>query len=158
MTAAHPDLRHYETVIVTAADGTVYLPIPFDPASVWGPVRHLGGSLNARHFRGVLQTIDGRPGLPLSPLWRRDCGIHAGDRVVVVLTAEGPIRQDMDDDVTAALSTEPAAAAFWDALAPFYRKAYQRWIDGTKRRPALRAARIAELVLLMKAGVKERPK
>src|SRR3712207_7886764 len=29
----------------------------------------------------------------------------------------------------------PNAAAFFDSLAQFYRKAYLRWIDATKRRP-----------------------
>ena len=40
----------------------------------------------------------------------------------------------------------------------FYRRAYLRYIDGTKRRPDVRAARIAEVVGLLAAGVKERPK
>jgi hypothetical protein len=39
----------------------------------------------------------------------------------------------------------------------FYRNAYLRWIDATKRRPEVRAARIAETVELLKAGVKQRP-
>jgi hypothetical protein len=43
-------------------------------------------------------------------------------------------------------------------LAQFYRKAYLRWIDATTRRPDVRAARIAEVVDLLAAGVKERPR
>ena len=39
-----------------------------------------------------------------------------------------------------------------------FRKAYLRWIDATSRRPDLRAARIAEVVELLAAGVKERPR
>ena len=35
---------------------------------------------------------------------------------------------------------------------------YLRWIDATTRRPDVRAARIAEVVGLLSAGVKERPK
>jgi len=50
------------------------------------------------------------------------------------------------------------AAAFFDTLAQFYRKAYLRWIDVTTRRPELRAARIAEVVELLAAGIKERPR
>ena len=59
---------------------------------------------------------------------------------------------------SAALKANPAAAAFFDTLAQFYRKAYLRWIDGTTRRPELRAARIAEVVDLLAAGVKQRPR
>ncbi|WP_290051898.1 YdeI/OmpD-associated family protein [Amycolatopsis solani] len=48
-------------------------------------------------------------------------------------------------------------AAFFDTLAQFYRKAYLRWIDATTRRPDLRAARIAEVVDLLAAHIKQRP-
>ena len=70
---------------------------------------------------------------------------------------EGPQRGDLAPDVAGALDAEPEAAAFFDGLAPFYRRGYLRWIDGTKRRPEVRAARIAEVVELLKAGEKERP-
>jgi uncharacterized protein YdeI (YjbR/CyaY-like superfamily) len=79
-----------------------------------------------------------------------------------VLFTEGPQRDDLADDLTddlaEALRNEPEAGAFFDSLAQFYRRAYLRWIDGTKRRSALRAERIAEVVALLKARVKERPK
>lgn len=71
---------------------------------------------------------------------------------------EGPQRDDIADDVTLALEAEPDAAAFFDGLAQFYRRAYLRWIDATKRRPEVRAERIAEVVDLLKAGTKERPR
>ena len=48
-------------------------------------------------------------------------------------------------------------AEFFDGLASFYRKNYLRWIDATKRRPEVRAERIAEFVRLLKAGQKQRP-
>ena len=56
------------------------------------------------------------------------------------------------------LAANPAAGAFFDTLAQFYQKAYLRWIDATTRRPDVRAARIAEVVDLLAAGVKERPR
>jgi uncharacterized protein YdeI (YjbR/CyaY-like superfamily) len=59
--------------------------------------------------------------------------------------------------VTAALEAEPEAGVFFDSLAQFYRRAYLRCIDGTKRRPEARAERITEMVTLLKAGKKERP-
>ena len=91
------------------------------------------------------------------PAWRRGCAIGPGDEVAVRLSPEGPQRGDLAPDLAAALEAEPEAAAFFDALAQFYRRAYLRWIDGTKRRPDVRAARIAEVVDLLKAGQKERP-
>ena len=59
-------------------------------------------------------------------------------------------------DIVAALEKEPAARAFFHSLATFYRKAYLRWVDATTRRPDVRAARIDEMVELLKAGKKQR--
>jgi hypothetical protein len=114
------------------------------------------GQRNGR-ARGDRATRRGLRDL-LGPAWRRDCGIAPGDTVTVVLTPEGPQRGGLAVDVAAALDAEPEAAAFFDSLAQFYRKAYLRWIDATKRRPDERAARISEMVELLKAGVKERPR
>jgi Bacteriocin-protection, YdeI or OmpD-Associated/Aromatic amino acid lyase len=50
----------------------------------------------------------------------------------------------------------PAAAAFFDSLAQFYRRGYLRWIDATRRRPEQRAVRIAEMVELLESGIKQR--
>jgi hypothetical protein len=72
----------------------------------------------------------------------RDIGVLVGDEVIVELTPEGPQRADLAEDISAALAANPAAAAFFDTLAQFYRKAYLRWIDATTRRPQVRAARI----------------
>jgi len=71
---------------------------------------------------------------------------------------EGPQSAALAADIVAALEAEPDAARFFDGLATFYRKNYLRWIDATKRSPELRAQRIAELIQLMKAGKKERPR
>jgi len=91
-------------------------------------------------------------------MWMRDTGVTAGENVTVELAAEGPQRDDLAGDFSAALEANPAATAFWDMLAQFYRKAYVRWIDSTTRRPQLRAARITEVVDLLAAGIKERPR
>jgi uncharacterized protein YdeI (YjbR/CyaY-like superfamily) len=91
-------------------------------------------------------------------MWMRDTGTAVGDSVVIELAPEGPLREDLAADFRGALEADPAAAAFFDTLAQFYRKAYLRWIDGTARRPELRAARIAEAVGLLAAGVKQRPR
>ena len=71
---------------------------------------------------------------------------------------EGPQREALAEDIAAALQAEPDAARFFDGLATFYRKNYLRWIDATRRSPEVRALRIAELVKLMRAGQKERPR
>ena len=74
----------------------------------------------------------------------------------VELEPEGPQRQNLAPTSPPHSTRRPAAAAFWGELAQFYRRAYLRWIDSTKRSPALRAARIAAVAALLEDGVKER--
>jgi hypothetical protein len=141
-------------------NGRVVVPVPFDPDEVWGVKsrHHVTGTVNEMRIRGVIETSGAEHRIVLASAWLRDNSLTPGDRVDVVLSPEGPQRADLAEDIAAALDAAPAAAAFFDSLAQFYRRAYLRWIDGTKRRPALRAARIAEVVDLLTSGIKQRPK
>jgi bacteriocin resistance YdeI/OmpD-like protein/uncharacterized protein DUF1905 len=148
------------TAVVTAdRKRRVLVPVPFDPDRAWGqkPEHHVAGTVNGMRVRAVIERLGDGRGILLGPAWRRGCGIAPGDKVAVVLAPEGPQRDDLAPDVAAAFADDLDAAAFFDSLAQFYRKGYLRWIDATKRRPDLRAARIAEVVQLCKDGIKERP-
>ncbi|MEO3813979.1 YdeI/OmpD-associated family protein [Sphaerisporangium sp. B11E5] len=139
--------------------GRMFVPVPFDPDLVWTakPSHHVTGTINGMGVRAVITEHDGERGFLLGPAWLR-CGLEPGTRVSVVLAPEGPQRADLAEDIAAALEASPAAGAFFDSLAQFYRRAYLRWIDGTKGRPGIRARRIAEMVGLLEAGIKQRPK
>ena len=140
--------------------GRVVVPVPFDPDKVWGSKtrHHITGTVNGLAVRGVIDDYGGITGVMLGAAWRRDCGVEPGDEVLVVLEPEGPQRDGLSDDLVTALAASPAAGEFFDSLAQFYRKAYLTWVDSTKRSPELRAARIAEMVILLEAGEKERPR
>jgi len=118
----------------------------------------VSGTIGGCRIRTRLVPADGRWVLPLASKRLISMGIAIGEEVAVELAPEGPQRGDLADDIAAALAADPAAGAFFDTLAQFYRKAYLRWIDATSRRPDLRAARIAEVAGLLAAGVKERPR
>jgi Bacteriocin-protection, YdeI or OmpD-Associated/Domain of unknown function (DUF1905) len=152
--------QRFGAVIAADPEGRAIIAVPFDPDQAWGAKADhpVGGTIDGRQVRGRLRP--GRSGwiLPLGPRWLRDQSYSVGDHVAVELAPEGPQRAELADDIAAALAASPAAAAFFDTLAQFYRKAYLRWIDATKRRPDVRAARIAEVVSLLAAGVKERPR
>lgn len=137
----------------------MFVPVPFDPDAVWAPkpVHRVRGTLNGMGIRAVIIEHDGQRGFVLGPAWLR-CGLEPGTRVTVVLAPEGPQRADLAEDVAAALKASPAAGAFFDSLAQFYRRAYLRWIDATKGRPETRAQRIADMISLLEAGMKQRPK
>lgn len=61
----------------------------------------------------------------------------------------------MPDDLTAALDTLPGARTHWDGFRPGARKAVLRWLADA-RRPATRAARVAEAARLAAEGVPAR--
>ena len=134
--------------------------VAFDPDEAWGAkAEHpVAGTVNDRRVRGRIVPGGGGWVFVLTPMWMRDAGVAAGDDVIVELAPEGPQRGDLADDVAVALEANPGAAAFYDTLAQFYRRAYLRWIDATTRRPELRAARIAKVVDLLAAGIKQRPR
>lgn len=132
--------------------------VPFDPATTWGERRafKVVGAINGTPWRGDLEQVGGEWVLALGPTWRRDAGIEAGETVEVALQLEGLQRDDLAPDLAGALAAHAEAAAFFDGLSQFYRKGYVSWIEATKRRPELRAARIAEAIDHLAAGRKER--
>src|SRR3984957_18428502 len=152
--------QKFRAVIAAGPRGAASVPIPFDPDAEWGAKSQhpVSGTVNGKRIRGTLSAGPAGWSLLVRPLWLRACGLSVGDEATVELAPEGPQRGDLAPDIAAALAASPAAAAFFDTLAQFYRKAYLRWIDATTRRPDLRAARIAEVVDLLAAGIKERPR
>jgi hypothetical protein len=152
--------QRFEARVEGGPRGGGVIVIPFDPDRVWGvKAEHpVGGTIDGRRVRGRITRGDGRWVLAVTPIWMRSGQVAVGRDVVGELTPEGPQRDDLAEDVRAALEANPAAGAFFDTLAQFYRKGYLRWIDATTRRPEVRAARIAEVVELLAAGVKERPR
>jgi hypothetical protein len=153
-------VRRFGAHVATGPGGRGIIAVPFDPDQAWGAkAEHpVAGTINGRRVRGRIAPDGGGWAFTVTPMWMCDMGLVAGDDVTVELRPEGPQRGDLADDVAAALEASPAAAAFFDTLAQFYRRAYLRWIDATTRRPELRAARIAEVVDLLAAGIKQRPR
>ena len=152
--------RSFRATIKGTGSGRAYLVLPFDPGEAWGPRAryHVRGTINGRDVRGALEQFSEGYFLPLGPAYRSGAGLGLGDLVTAMLEPEGPQSDALAPDIVAALDAEPEAANFFDGLATFYRKKYLRWIDATRRSPEVRAQRIAELVELMKAGRKDRPR
>jgi len=151
--------RTFTAVVERDARGRVVISLPFDPNEVWGwrTRHHITGMVGEHRVRGPLTADGSGARLVLGPAWCRDSGFAEGDPVVVTLSPEGPQRDQLAPDIAVALAARPEAREFYDALATFYRKAYLTWVDGTKRRPELRAERIAEMVELLATGHKQRP-
>jgi hypothetical protein len=153
-------MQRFRAVITAGPRGRAVIAVPFDPDQTWGAkAEHpVGGMIDGRQVRGTLSPGTSGWALTVTPMWLRDTGAAIGDDVTIELAPEGPQRGDLAEDIAAALAANPAAGAFFDTLAQFYRKAYLRWIDATTRRPDVRAARITEVVDLLAAGIKQRPR
>ena len=148
--------QRFSTVISKSGIRT-FVAIPFNPNNVWGiKGRHyITGSVNGYGVRGSLGSDGTQYFLPLGAAWRRGCGLEAGAKVDVVLSPEGPQSEGLSTDVADALEAEPQAKTFFESLATFYRNTYVKWIESA-RRSETRAARISEMVKLLKAGKKQK--
>jgi hypothetical protein len=153
-------VQRFHVQVTADARGHAVIAVPFDPDEVWGPkaVHHVNGTVNGCRVRVTIAPADAGWTFTFNQARARGMGIAAGSDVIVELAPEGPQRGDLADDIAAALAADPAAGAFFDTLAQFYRRAYLRYIDATTRRPDLRAARIAEVAGLLANGIKERPR
>ncbi len=152
--------QRFRAALAAGPKDSAVIMVPFDPDEAWGAKADHPVSGTISGYRTRTRLVPGGSGwvLPLAPGRLIAMGIAIGDEVTVELAPEGPQRGDLADDIAVALAANPAAGAFFDTLAQFYRKAYLRWIDSTTRRPDLRAARICEVVGLLAAGIKERPR
>src|SRR6266536_4237552 len=138
--------QRFAVTVAAAGRGKLLVPVPFNPDQVWGAKQrhHIAGTVNGIRVRAVIEPAGGGFGFTLGPKSPSACGLAVGDEVTVEIAPEGPQREDLADDVAAALAADPDAGAFFDSLAQLYRRAYLRWIDATKRRPEQRAERIAK--------------
>lgn len=149
--------RTFTAVVERDARGQVRIVLPFDPAEVWGPKtrHHITGTVGGCRIRTSLPDQGPDARVVRGHAWP---ALETGQEVEVVLLPEGPQVDSLAPDVAEALAARPEVLDFFLSLATFYRKGYLSWVDATKRRPDVRAARIAELVELLAAGHKVRPK
>ncbi len=149
--------QRFTVRVADGGRGRLLIPVPFDPDEFWGvkPRHHVGGTVNGTRVRGVAERYGEICGILLGSAWLRESGLAVGAEVAVEIEPEGPQRAELDADVAAALAANPQAGEFFDSLAQFYRRGYLRWIGATRRSPDLRAQRIATMVDLLAAGVKD---
>ena len=100
--------------------------LPFDPDTVWGQkeCHYVHGAVNEHRIRTLIQMRSNGYIISLGAAWQRDTGVHDGDAVRVSIEPEGPQLTTMAEDIVVAIQAEPAAVAFFNSLATFYRKNY----------------------------------
>jgi len=151
-------VKRFHTTIINDGKTRLFLPAPFDPGAEWGekPRHHVRAQIGPLKTRGPMERTEAGWGLRLNGNFEAACELKAGDVVEVQIWPEGPQLEDLAPDIMVALVAEPAAKAFFEGLATFYRKGWLRWIDATTRRPEERARRIGVMVEALLAGRKQR--
>lgn len=140
--------------VVIEIDHRAAVALPFSPEKVWGPRGRFvtSGTVAGRAWRGPLEPVgDGRFVALLDP----EHPVAVGATVEVVLAAEDPLADNVAPDVAAALRSDPEAREFFEDLAGYYRRNFIRGIEGAKR-PETRAARIAEMMALLRQRRREK--
>lgn len=131
--------------------------LPDDLPRRWGEKSHyyLTGEIEGHPFRGRAERKDGVFILPLGTTWLKDNGVEPNQHVNCHLRLEGPLVDELTADIREAIQADLDAQAFFESIAPFYRKAYLRWIESA-RTPATRTNRIAETVQCLRKGQMQR--
>jgi Bacteriocin-protection, YdeI or OmpD-Associated len=147
----------FTAVARSRSRGGIAVPLPFDPASVWGERDryHLAGTIERYPMRGVVPGGTDAPTLELGPAWCRDPRVGAGATLLVSLYPEGPQLDSLSADIADAISADPRARRFFESLATHYRNGYVTWVESAKR-PETRARRVDEVVSALVAGRRAR--
>lgn len=107
-------------------------------------------------YRTTVGIMRGRSMLPLSAENRAFAGVAAGDEVEVEVALDvAPRTVEVPEDLSGLLSTNPAAQATFDGLAPGQRKEWVRWVTEAKRAET-RTDRLAKTVEALAAGRRTR--
>jgi len=116
-------VQRFNVRIAAGPRGHALIVVPFDPDTEWGvkAVHHVSGTVNGCRVRVTLEPGDSGWGFTMNPTRMQHAGIAVGSQVPVELSPEGPQRGDLAEDIAAALDANPAAGAFFDTLAQFYR-------------------------------------
>jgi len=134
----------------------VRLPIPFDPNEAWGEKdkHYVAGKVAGLSVRGALETIGGEWLLSLGPACVRGMPVPTTP-IDVELFPEGPQVGELAPDIQNAFASAPEARRLFESLATFYRTGFVKPIEEAKR-PATRAARIEEMISLLKEGKRQK--
>lgn len=127
-----------------------FIPVPFDPASVFGKVRApVRVTLNGYTYRSTIASMGGLVGIPLRKSNREAAGLKGGERVEVRLELDTEKREVMPPrDLVKALKAAPPAWERWCELSFTHQREYVEAIEEAKK-PETRTRRIEGAVRMI---------
>lgn len=131
-------------VTFTATVEERWIVVPVDGREVWGEARpRVVATINGHEYRQRLAVYGGETVLGLTKAFRAQAGIEPGDTVEVALERDDTPREvTVPPELEAALATDAAARAAYDALSFTHRREYAEWV-GEARKPETRERRAA---------------
>src|ERR1700743_1798083 len=109
-------------------------------------------NVNGYEYQNTVGVMVGRHMISISAAVRKETGLQAGDPIRVVLTlADRPREATVPDDLAAAQTPEPAAAAFFEKLSGSLRRYHVDNINAAKTAET-RQRRIDKAVTLFREG------
>jgi hypothetical protein len=138
--------RTFTTRIVR--DGSMcFIPVPFDPAPVFGKVRApVRVTINGHTYRSTIASMGGTICIPLRRSNREAAGLEGGERLEVKLDLDTEKREiEAPADLVKALRDSPPAFDRWRELSYSHQREYVEAIEEAKK-PKTRARRIDQAV------------
>ncbi|HEX7832500.1 MAG TPA: YdeI/OmpD-associated family protein [Thermoanaerobaculia bacterium] len=129
-------------------DGSVcFIPVPFDPAPVFGRVRApVKVTLNGYTYRSTIASMGGTVCIPLRRSNREAAGLEGGETLDVTLALDQEAREvALPDDFERALRATPGVWERWAKMSYTHQREYVESVEDAKK-PETRARRIAKNV------------
>jgi len=143
-----------KTVRVTVyRDGSMcFIPVPFDPKTVFGKVRApVRVTLNGYSYRSTIAAMGGPPCIPLRKSNREAAGLEGGETLDVAIALDTEKRAIAPPrELAKALKASPPAWDRWKEMSFSHQREYAEAIDEAKK-PETRARRIEEAVRTIRA-------
>jgi hypothetical protein len=117
-------------------DGSMcFIPVPFDPRTVFGKVRApVKVTLNGYSYRSTIAAMGGTMCIPLRKSNREAAGLEGGERLPVCIELdEEPRVVAVPDDLARAFKQQPAAANAWADLSYTHQREHVEAIEGAKK-------------------------
>lgn len=140
---------------IVRAGSMCFIPVPFDPAPVFGKLRApVKVTVGGHTYRSTIASMGEGPCLPLRRSNREAAGLEGGETVRVTLELDSEPREvEVPADLAKALRAAGAADR-WAALSYSHRREHVEAIEEAKK-PDTRARRIdAAVAMVAKAPVR----
>ena len=146
------------TTVVQTGTTTTGIQVPDEVVAALGTSRRpaVRVTVNGYTYRTSVASMNGAFMVSVSSDVRKNAGVAGGDEVDVEIELDtAPREVDVPADFQTALSRDPEAGAFFEALSYSHKSAYVLWIESAKK-DETRQRRIPEAVRMLKEGRKQR--